>query len=781
MRLIYLTLGWALGIVYAAALGSPSPLLWLVALILTAGLLWVRFEHRGLALFALAFALGGLRFLVMPQSSPVADYNGRGFITLRGIVVAEPDVRDTRIDLRVEVQRIRPLEGPMAVTSGLVLVQIPLTTKVQYGDEVVADGVLRIPGEFDTFSYRDFLSRSGVYSLMQDASLRVLSGGNGDPLYATLLELKGRARQSITAALPEPNASLLVGILLGDSRGLAPAVSDAFNATGASHIIAISGFNMAILSGVVMGLLNRFGVRPRPAAFIGILTLAIYTLFVGASASVVRAAIMSSMLVFAGLIRRKTYVPTSLAFVTLILSVFNPFILWDVGFQLSLFATLGLSLFATPLQQRFDNLLTRLLPQRTAATIGDFLSEPLIVSLAAQITTLPLILLYFGRLSLVSLAVNLLVIPVQAALMILGLVATLMAYVAPAVAQLFYWFDMLFLSWTLSIVRLFARLPYAVVDVQVDPRLIALFYVVLVTGGLMQATRPAWVYGLARLLRRRIVSFAMISSAVCLTILLIALALSRPDGNLHVWMLDMEENNAVLIQTPGGAHMLVDGGRFPSRLLTSLGDNLPFNDREIEILIVTHPDVSDIAALSSVLDRYEVGVMLTNGQKSDEPEYETLLNGLEGKPLINVRAGYTVEMSDGTHIKVFSPQFEPAPDDSANKNTLSLRVSYGEISFLLMSDLNPEGQIQILRPDIQPQATVLQMPDHGAAESLDNKFLAFVNPSALSLQSNPASRFGDVNPDTLQLVGHLPLFRTDESGTLHFWTNGVELWVSPST
>lgn len=781
MRLIYLTLGWVLGIVYAAALGIPSPLPWLLALALTAWLLWARFQQRGLALFMLAFALGSLRFLATPQTGPVADYNGRGFVTLRGIVVAEPDVRDTRIDLRVEVERIRPLEGPMATTSGLVLVQIPLTTEVRYGDEIVADGVLRIPGEFDTFSYRDFLSRSGVYSLMQDASARVLSSGHGATLYATLLDLKARARQNITTALPEPNASLLVGILLGDSRGLAPAVSDAFNATGSSHIIAISGFNMAILSGVVMGLLNRFGVRPRLAALIGILTLAVYTIFVGASASVVRAAIMSSMLVFSGLIRRKTYVPTSLAFVTLVLSLFNPFILWDVGFQLSLFATLGLSLFATPLQQRFDHMLMRLFPQRTAATIGDFLSEPLIVSLAAQITTLPLILLYFGRLSLVSLVVNLLIIPVQAALMILGLLATLAAYFVPVIAQVLFWFDMLFLSWTLSIVRLFARLPYAVVDVSVDPRLIVGFYVVLIMGGLMQATRPAWAYALARLIRRRIVSFALISSAACLTLLLVALALSRPDGKLHVWMLDMEENNAVLVQTPGGAQMLVDGGRFPSRLLTALGDNLPFNDRAIEVLVVTHPDVADIAALPAVLDRYDVDLMLRNGQITDEPEYAALINGMEGKPIINARAGYTVDMSDGTHIEILSPQFEPAPDDAANKNTLSLRVTYGDISFLLMSDLNPEGQIQILRSGFQLQTTVLQIPDHGASEALDIRFLAATSPNVLTLQSNPASRFGDVNPDTLQMLNDLPLFRTDESGTLHFWTDGQELWISPST
>jgi competence protein ComEC len=743
-------------------------------------LLWARLQHHSLALFLLAFALGGLRFGFMPQSSPVADYNGHGFVTLRGVVADEPDVRDTRIDLRIDVQRIRPLEGPMAATSGLVLVQAPPTTEVHYGDEIVADGVLRIPGEFDTFSYRDYLSRAGIYSIMQDANVRVLSSGKGSPVFTALLDLKGRARQNIIHALPEPDASLLVGILLGDSRGLAPEVSDAFNDTGTSHIIAISGFNMAILSGVVMGLLSRFRFPPRLAAFIGIATLVFYTLFVGASPSVVRAAIMSSMLVVGGLIRRKTYVPTSLAFVALLMSLLNPLVLWDVGFQLSLFATLGLSLFTKPFQERFNRMLLSIFPDRTATTVGDFLAEPLIVSLAAQITSLPLILLYFGRLSLVSFVVNLLVIPVQAALMILGLAATLIGLVLPSIAQFLFWFDMLFLSWTLSIVRLFARLPFAVVNVQIDPRLIVLFYLVLLGGGLMQAAKPLWAYRLAHVLRLRVVTFTVISTGAALTLLLIALLLSRPDGNLHVWMLDMGENNAVLIQTPGGAQVLVDGGQFPSRLLTALGDRLPFNDREIEALVITHPDRADIAALPSVLDRYDVQMALTNGQITDEPEYQAVMEALQGKPVLNVYAGYSVDMSDGTRLEVLSPQQQPPLDDAANENTLSLRLSYGEIAFLLTSDLDAEGQLKMLRFGVQPSATVLQIPDHGAAQTLNARFLAAVQPSATTLQSNPASRFGDADPDTVKLVDDIPLFRTDQMGTLHFWSDGHQLWISPS-
>lgn len=272
-----------------------------------------------------------------------------------------------------------------------------------------------------------------------------------------LLAFKARALQFISRSLPEPSAGLLTGILLGDARSLSPEVADAFSAVGASHIIAISGFNMAVLSGVVMGLLGRFRVRPRLAAVIGLTVISIYTILVGASPSVVRAAIMSCMLVIGALVRRKSYVPTSLAFVVVLLSLQNPSVLWDVGFQLSLFATLGLALFANPLTDAFNVQLSRLFPLKTAQRVGDFLGEPLIVSIAAQIMALPLIVLYFGHLSVVSLAVNLLVIPVQSALMAaLGLAATLLAFVAFPAAQVLFWLDMLLLGWTLAVVRAFA-------------------------------------------------------------------------------------------------------------------------------------------------------------------------------------------------------------------------------------------------------------------------------------------------------------------------------------
>lgn len=780
MRLVYLALGWMAALLLAANTNNRPVGIWFVLVAIIVLLVWFTRHDDNLRPFKwvlVGFTLGGLRFAFVPVSSDIAQYNNVGGLTIEGVVVAEPDVRDDRIELRVEAETVTRI-GKTVPTSGLVLVLAQPGTQVHYGDRIAATGVAVIPAEGDTFSYADYLARSGVYSILRDTAITVLSSGNGSPIYAALLDFKARAAANIARALPEPNTSLLMGILLGNDRGLAPEVTDAFTRVGASHIIAISGFNMAILSGVVMGLLGRFKIRGRLAAFIGISVILLYTVLVGASAAVVRAAVMSSMLIIGTLIRRKTFVPASLAFVALLLTALNPTILWDVGFQLSLLATLGLALFTTPFSRWFDYFLNRTLPRRWAGLAGDFLEEPLVVSLAAQVLTLPLIVLYFGRLSLVALLVNLLVIPVQAVLLILGLAATLLAFIVPALAQLLYWLDMILLGWTLAVVRLFARLSFADVGFHIDPRLVTLFFLVILGGALMQAAKPTWGLRLGRFIRQRAVMTSITFSGVGLSLLMGALVFSRPDNLLHVWFLDSGHSNAVLVQTPRGATILVDGGRFPSRLLTALGDRLPFNQNQIDVLVLTQPDEFDYGALPAVLDRYAVGVTLSNGQPNLDPAYEALRTRLTSSEFVTVQAGYSLDVDDGVRIEILHPQSLPDLADDLDSQTLVVRLVYQDVSFLLSGDLSREAQSELLEAGEWPLATVLQLPEHGVVRSLSADFLAAVQPSVAVVQADASGRFGDADPDTLRLLGDIPVYRTDQLGTLHFWTDGKSLWFT---
>lgn len=780
MRLVYITLSWVIGITLSSGFPQITPVIWGIGSVLALFLVLVSTRYtvtmRWLGIVLMVLLVGGLRQSLMPQTSDVAQYNGNNG-TIEGIIVAEPDFRDDRIQLRVDAESIFT-NSDTYPTHGQILVETFILTDVKYGDRIRATGSLITPVEWDTFSYADYLGRQGVFTIMPYAGVTVLDSGHGSALFASLIDLKQLVQQQIALALPEPQAGLLMGILLGNERGIAPDLADDFSRVGAAHIIAISGFNMVIVSAIIMRFFEAiFNERKWLAVLAGILVISIYTIFVGANLAVIRAAFMSSLLVIAPLFKRKTYVPASLAFVTLVLSFFTPSVLQDIGFQLSFMAVLGLALFADPLSNRFKAILDRRFPLAHAKLIHAFFNEPLIISIAVQITTLPLIILYFERLSLLSIPVNVLIVPVQSILLILALLAVGISFIVPAIGTVVYWLDMVFLSWSIGIVRIFARLDFADVAFHIDGRLIQAYYMTLIGGAMITAIRPPWWLRLEKTLRRQFVVVSIFLIGIAVSILMFGMFTSRPDGQLHIWLLDMGHSNAIFMQSPNGAHMLGDGGRFPSRLLTALGDRLPYFDREIEILAITHPDEFDTGALNAVLERYTVGVALVNGQPNQTENFLEIQERLMDTKIVTVRAGYTIELDDGVVIEVLHPQVEPQITDALNDHAMVLRVTYGEVSILLTSDLSQAGQLAMLENGVSPTSSVLHIPQHATFHALDEEFLALAQPQVALIQSDRANRRGDPDADTLAMLGDIPIFRTDELGTIHLSSNGLTIWI----
>ncbi len=791
MRLILVAVFWVLGISTARHFLSLSSWSWLLLAIAATVLAFFLQQHchRWLAIALVAFAVGGLRQVLVPGASDIARYNGSSG-TITGLVIDEPVIRDDRAQLRVLADGIFA-RNDWYKTAGLVLVETDRSVSIAYGDHIRATGLLAMPATWDSFSYADYLARQGVYSLMRNAGVEVLGSGYGSALQSLLIQFKHTLRDKINHVLPEPQAGLLVGILLGDEQGISPELERDFLRVDAAHIIAISGFNMVVISAIVMRVFGSIsgsimGSGKTPAALGAILFIAVYTLLVGADGGILRAALMSSLLVIGQQLQRKTFVPTSLAFATLCLSMLDPNVLLDIGFQLSFFAVLGLGLFADPLSRRFRALLERRFTPAAAQLIHSALNEPLIVSIAAQLATLPLIVLYFGRLSLVALPVNILIVPVQAAILLLGLLAAGISLLAPVIGALIFWCVMVLLSWSIGIVRAFAQFDFAEIALNFDPRLIQAYYVLLIGGAMIAASRPQFWTGIAAAARQRRMTLLVLSAAFLLLALMVAMRASRRDGRLHLWALDLGHSNAFLLETPGGAQVLVDGGRFPSRLLTALGDRMPFYDREIEVLAITHPDEWDMAALNSVLERYSVGVALTNGQPNRSPGFQAVTQRLAeaGVRQEIVKTGYSIDFGDGVSIQVLHPPEAPRITDRLSDHVLVLRVIHGDVSVLLTSDLSSAGQAMMLQQGISPQASVMQIPQHGSVRAIDSQFLALAQPQIALLQSDIANRRGDPDPDTLALFRDLDeanrLFRTDQMGAIHIVSDGSRVQVAGS-
>jgi competence protein ComEC len=790
VTLIYLGIAWLAGVFLSSLLNLPALFLALVGLVpLVSLFLWRESPQVRLAsVCALALILGAWRYSsAVPHfdESSLAYYNEQGWVKLTGVVRGEPDVRDTYTNLRMAAESLVLDDQEHAVT-GTVLVRAPRYPEYRYGDRLEIEGLLETPPEFEDFSYRDYLARQGIHSLLRRPHITLLARDQGSFFYAKLYAFKSRAQATIARFLPEPQASLLTGILLGVETGIPADLMADFSATGTTHIIAISGFNISIIAGLFSGLSTRLFGRRRamPLAVTGII---LYTLLVGASAAVVRAAIMGSLYVIAIHYGRQSDALNSLMAAAILMTALNPFTLWDLGFQLSFAATLGLVLYTPVVQSWFERGLRKLLSEgATRKAIGLF-NEALIVTLAVQITTLPIIVYNFRTLSLVTLLANLLILPAQPGLMLWGGLATIAGLLWLPLGQALGWVAWLFLTFTIVIVELTARVPYASLDVgRVSLGLVCLYYALLAGGTIVNAQEPSRLKTLWQRLTDRFSTKALVAGLAIVVLLVWVAAFSLPDGKLHVTFLDVGQGDAIFIQTPRDQKILVDGGPSPTILLAALGRRMPFWERTIDLVVLTHPHDDHVSGLIPVLERYKVKAFLDGGQEHPTPTYTHCLELVQEKgiPYHLARAGMHIQLGKGLQMKVLHPQSEllSGTHSDVNNNSIVLRLAYGRISFLLAGDVEEEAEVVLLSSNEDLASTILKSPHHGSDTSLNLKFLEAVNPQLAVIQCGADNKFGHPDPTTLaRLEEHgVTVLRTDQNGTVEVVSDGERYWIKTS-
>ncbi len=710
----------------------------------------------------------------------LAFYNDLGTAVLEGVVSAPTERRENGLRLRVSVQRWARGEVERAV-QGEALVYAERYADVRYGDRILVRGAPQTPPVFDSFSFRDFLARQGIYSVVLNAEVSPLARDQGDPFRATLYALREAANALIRRLLPDPQAAFLAGVLTGDESYFTAELTDAFRRTNTSHLIAISGANIAVIVALLMALARA--LPRRLAGRLGTLVVtvsgvALYTLFVGAEPSVVRAAIMATFVLLAERLGRRNDGLTALAAAIFLMTLLNPLMLFDLGLILSAAATLGLILYLPMLTQLSQSLASRLLSPERAGRAVSVLAELFLITVAAQITTLPIILLISGAFAPLGVLVNLLVAPAQPLIMSIGLLTLGLGALWSPLAQVTAWLVGLPLSYTLAIIRAAAESTAPSLPLSLTPLGAALYY-----GALFGATAFAMQHPVVRgrvwtWARRARGSAALLGVGGGVAALVWLFVMARPDGKLHVWWLAVGDGNAVLIQTPHGAHILIDGGRNPQQLQQALGDRLPFYKRHVDVLIVSAPHDKLIGALPALLERYGIGALLHNGQRTGSPTFAAFERALQRAdvPTQRIGAGWRLETSDGVIITALAPQSVPEVATRADSAPLILRVEYGAARFLIAGEAAPEAMSDLLRHADDLWAHVVQLPANGAANSNPPRFIERAQPQVAVV----VAETGKPNAQPAQTVIErlaAPLYRTDQHGALHLVTDGALLTI----
>lgn len=379
-------------------------------------------------------------------------------VELGGVVVKEPDVRSNKIYLTLKIQGY---EGKILVSSG----RYP---EYQYGDRLKIAGLLEEPFESEEFSYKNYLSRYEVYAVMRYPKIEKLAENQGNKIVAALLGVKHKFQEILSQILPEPHNALALGLFLGAKRSLPEDLKNALIAVGVSHIVVVSGYNISIITRNLLR--TRAWLGRRVAFWLSLFAVLAFVVMTGGEASVIRAAVMGLMVVFALNIGRIYYPVNALVFVAAVMLVQNPRILhFDIGFQLSFLATLGLIYLAPIFEKWFDFL-------------PEFLSfrSNLASSAAAQVFVLPLLIFHFERISLLALPVNVLILWVIPYAMFFGFFATVLGIIYLPFGQILGILIWAFLEYLIRVVDFFSHISVALISFQTYLGVLILYYLVLV-------------------------------------------------------------------------------------------------------------------------------------------------------------------------------------------------------------------------------------------------------------------------------------------------------------
>jgi competence protein ComEC len=686
-------------------------------------------------------------------------------VSLEGVVIAYPDQRDQFTGLTLQVDRLQPEGEVVESVEGRVLARLELGGQWHYGDRLLLEGYLITPGEDDSFSYKEYLARQGIYSLLVDARALRLSEGHANPILLVLYHLRDHAQSTLYQFLPDPEASLLAGILLGLERGIPEDLVQAFQTTGTAHIVAISGFNMTLLAGLCTALFVR-GLGQQRGAWMALIVIAMYTLLVGAQASVIRAAIMSGLGVFAALVGRRQNGLNSLAFIGAVMAAIHPYVLWDVGFQLSVSATLGLVLFGESWPQGFERLVEPYLEQGIARRLSGPVGEYFLLTLAAQIMTLPVIAYHFGRFSLVSLVANPLILPAQPAIMILGGISTLVGMVYLPAGKLVAFMVWPLIAFTIRVVEACAGLPGAEVILgQVGPAFVMGFYGAVLGWAFLQRRIQAGL--------RRVGPTIGLALLVILTVQVWRAALATPDDKLHITLLDVSRGNisgeAILIQTPQGRFVLINGGPSPNQLSEALGRRLAGSAGELDALIIAGVEEGQIQALPGVVNRFTPAEVVWAGEThANRPArylYEALIT--ENRLPQRARSGMSLDLGQGARLEFLAVRPRGA--------VLWLEWERFRMLLPLGIDFDAMENLQT-RPDLR-SITTLVLAGSGYIPLNPPDWLKSLEPEVILLSVSALDARGLPDDEVIIALQDYPILRTDVNGWIELTTDGEQLWL----
>ncbi|NQW16837.1 MAG: ComEC/Rec2 family competence protein [Chloroflexi bacterium] len=647
-----------------------------------------------------------------------------------------------------------------------------------------------ISGEFDEKGLRGTSGR--VYA----SSVRFIEESDSG-LSGRIDRIRANLADNLRSALPEPHAGLAAALVVGDRSRLDDGLRQSFRSTGTSHLIAISGLHIGVVGFLVfLASASLLGRRRQLYLLLPFLTVWAYAVMAGLSDPIVRSSVMFTLFLAAHLAGRQRSPFPALALAAAVMLAVEPSAIAEPSFQLSFGSLLGILWFAP----QANRLVNKYLPlggtnrSNPATKFVRGVVIALLIGAAATTVTTPIVAFHFHAVPIWGILATVFALPAMLPAILGSLLTGIMGTVWSTPADVASWPTWLALEYMITVIEFFEKLPFSTIDVgRVTAAALAMIYVVgigylLRKNGLsvwrrtVEALRDGSIDMRLAPLHRHRLPMPILLVTVGLAALSLAAVTTQSGSELRVTFSETTRGDLSLIETPGGRQILIDGGGSPDGAVKFLGDRMPFWDHSLDLVILTHPHADHVTGLLRVLETYDIDRILHAPIAYDSRVYGAWLN--ETEPLADrvliAQPGITIAFGDGSWLEVL----HSGPTDYStdpNDGSVVLRISYGDVSFLMTGDASTVVETHLLASGVDLSADVLKVPHQGSKGSSSTGFVNAVSPVIAVIPVGSENPFGHPHQEAVdRLSAVVPadqLFNTSIDGTITVTTNGKRLWV----
>ena len=718
-------------------------------------------------------------------------------ITLQALVVSDGTEKDYKYTYTIEVNTINGKKLEKSIQLILDIKKNKIKNKCpKFGDVVEITGVYEEPNiarNYKGFDYKQYLKSKNIYGTIDCVQYEIIANNKINIISNIINYVQNNIKENMSNILDEEQGALCIGILIGDRENISDITEDNFKKSNLTHMLAVSGSHITYIIVALTTLLSK--TNRKFSLIITIIFLLFFTVLTGFTASVLRASIMGILTLLASILHRKSDTINNLGISSIIILLYNPYLLVDAGFLLSYAGTIGIIFFSKKISNGISIIVNKINPnllnieqnnnskilfvKSIIEKIILYVISSLSVTISANIVIIPIMAYMFSTISFTFWISNILAGPIMEVVTIFGFITYLISIVFPMLAEFLAIALNLFLTILLKIAEISSIIPGASIYIKTPSLIMCVMYYLVIF--ILFNLKP-----IRQFIRKKAIFRFLIIKAkkhklkILVTIITVIILLNSiiyvTDKNLKIYFVDVGQGDCTLIQTHEKKNILIDGGgsEFGS---FDVGESilLPYllnrGINKIDYMMISHFDSDHIGGLFYIMENLKVDNIIISRQGKNTENFKKFIQIMSEKQinLIIVKRGDYVKIDGTSYFEILFPEEKQISDNVLNNNSIVAKFVSSNVTMLFTGDIEEIAEkrlCELYRNTNKLQADIIKVAHHGSKTSSTLSFLKLVNPQIALIGVGADNNFGHPNEGVLERIKKLgtQIYRTDQTG-----------------